>query len=159
MYTYIYENSNNNIPIYTYQYTYILKKYQYENRYGKKTLSIRKLYFCAPYVKKQRISNAQSRCNLNSELCIGQPLFLYIGGPNIFVRKSQVPGNCVFKHVLFFQLLFLSSRPPQTMGHFLDISIAGRKCLCVSGNVISWSKHFDIIILVPVFYLKMFIHI
>ena len=45
------------------------------------------------------------------------------------------------------------------MGQFLEISIAGRKCLCVSGKVVLWSKHFDIIILVPMFYLKLCNHI
>ena len=41
------------------------------------------------------------------------------------------------------------------MGHFLEISIAGRKCLCVPRKVASRSKHFDIILLVPMFYLKL----
>ena len=41
----------------------------------------------------------------------------------------------------------------------MAISLNGRKCLCVSGKVDSWCKHFDIIILDPMFYLKLCDHI
>ena len=34
------------------------------------------------------------------------------------------------------------------MGKLFEISIAGRKCLCVSGKVVSWSIHWDIRLLV-----------
>ena len=55
--------------------------------------------------------------------------------------------------MLFCELLFLSSGPPQTIGNFVDFAIVGRKCLCVSGKVVLWSKRCGIIILVPMFYL------
>ena len=55
----------------------------------------------------------------------------------------------ISKHVSFFKLLFLSSAPSQTRGFYLEISVARRKCLCVSGKVFLWSTHFDIRILVP----------
>ena len=58
---------------------------------------------------------------------------------------------------IFYRLRIQSSlisRPPQTMGQILEVSITGRKCLCVSRNVVLWSKHFDIIVLVPMFYLS-----
>ena len=79
------------------------------------------------------------------------------------VRKILIPKSsftkisfigCVSKHVLFLGLLFLSSAPPQTMGKILVMSVARRKCLCVSGKVILWPTHFDIKMLVPMFYLK-----
>ena len=46
------------------------------------------------------------------------------------------------------------SGPPQTMVTFREISIAGRKRLCMSGKVVLWSKHFDIRIYVSISYLK-----
>ena len=49
----------------------------------------------------------------------------------------------------------MCSRPPQTMGNILEISVARRKCLCVAGKVVLWSTHFDIRILVPMFFLKL----
>ena len=55
---------------------------------------------------------------------------------------------------LFFKVFFLSSRPLHTMGIVLEIWIARRKCLCVSGKVALWSKHLDIIFVVSIFYLK-----
>ena len=61
-------------------------------------------------------------------------------------------------HRLRFQafiVVFLSFRPLQRMGKVLEISIAGWKCLCVSGKVALWSKHFDIIISFPMSYLKL----
>ena len=45
------------------------------------------------------------------------------------------------------------------MGNLLEISVARRKCLCVSGKVVLWSAHFDIIVLVPMFYMKLCNHI
>ena len=59
----------------------------------------------------------------------------------------------------FFTLTFLPSKPPQTMEHFLDISAARRKCLCVPRIVVFWSTHFDIKMLVPMLYLKLRNHI
>ena len=56
------------------------------------------------------------------------------------------------KHMFFFR-----SRTPQTMDIFLDIPIAGRQCLYVSGKVVLWPKHF--VIMVPMFYLKLRNHI
>ena len=67
-------------------------------------------------------------------------VFLYRG--SVFSRKSNISKvsfiGCVSKHVLFLKLFCLSSRPPRTMGNFLEISIAWRKCLCVSGTVDSF---------------------
>ena len=54
----------------------------------------------------------------------------------------------------YFELLFLSSRPQQTIEKILKIPIAGRKCLCVSRKAVLWSEHFDIRISVPMLYLK-----
>ena len=53
--------------------------------YAFKKMEIRKLYLGTSCVKqKQGLSNAQSGCNLNSELCTEYPLF--------FV--TRVSGNC-----------------------------------------------------------------
>ena len=108
--------------------------------------------------KNQGLSSAQFRCNLSSELCIRSPLLFYIGGPEIsfpeieqFKKKGLQIQAC-----LFLNLLFGGSRPPQTMGNFLEISIAGRKCLCVSGKIVLWSKHFAIRIVVPMLCLKQY---
>ena len=43
---------------------------------------------------------------------------------------------------IIIHMLRMSSRAPQTMGQILEISVAGQKCLCVSGKVVLWSKHF-----------------
>ena len=110
--------------------------------------------FVTPCVKTQGPSSAQFRCSVNSESCIRLPLLVYIRGPETF-SKSKLKKQGVRKQpCLFLKFLFLSSRPPQTMRHFLYIWIAWRKCLCVSGNVVLWSKHFDIISLVPMTYVK-----
>ena len=109
---------------------------------------------------KYNLKIAQFRCNLNSELCIRQPLFFYIGGPNtdfLEHRKIIFHRLCI-QACLLVELIFFSSRPLRTMGQFLEISIAGRKYLCVSGNVVLWSKHFDIIILVPMLYSELHNH-
>ena len=75
-------------------------------------------------------------------------------------RKSKLSFiGCVSKYLLFYKLLFLSSRPPQTIGKILEISVAGQKYMCVSGKVVLWSTHFDITTLVPVLYLKLSNHI
>ena len=67
--------------------------------------------------------------------------------------------GCASKHILFcFNLFCFSSRQLQTMGNYLEISIAGRKCLCVSGKVVLWSKQFEIRVLVPMCYLKLCSH-
>ena len=95
------------------------------------------------------------------------PVF-YIVGPNIlFVRKSFFPSFLIvfqmyrlrIQSCLFFELLFLSSRPLQTMGICLQIAVVGRKYLCVSRKVTLWSKHLDISILGPMFYMKCSNHI
>ena len=61
--------------------------------------------------------------------------------------------GCKPKHIV------LALDPPQTIGNFLEISFAGRKCLCVSGKVALWSRHFDIRIWIPRFYLDNNIYI
>ena len=78
-----------------------------------------------------------------------------------FRKRKQTLGTtnnwyCIGcqSRVWFCCCFVLSSRPPQTMGTTLDISIARPKCLCVPGKVVLWSKHFDIRVLVPIFYLK-----
>ena len=90
---------------------------------------------------------------------LDKPCFFYIR-VLIFLKKSENskaqaanPSMCVFK------LLFLSSRPPQTMGDILEISIARRQCLRVSGKVVLWSIHFDIRILVPMSYSELWKYI
>ena len=45
------------------------------------------------------------------------------GGEHYFFKTKATNAN-----MLVWKLLFLSFRPPQTMGNFLDISIARRKC-------------------------------
>ena len=79
-------------------------------------------------------------------------LVRFVGGSN--KRKSQAANSSIF----VFQLLCLGSRPLQTVGYFLGISIAGRECLCVSGKMALWLGDVDIIILVPMFYLKLCNH-
>ena len=85
---------------------------------------------------------------------------LHMGSGNWFfitnISKTQATNPSMFA---FKVVVFLSSRPPRTIGFFLDISIAGRKCLCVSGNFDLWSQHFDIIILVLMFYLNFRTHL
>ena len=117
--------------------------------------------FCIPCGKKEgfRMHNSDAISLLN---CVFNSIsFLHKRGPIITFRKIgtfQKYGQ----HILlrfFFKLLFSSSRSPQTMGTFLDISIAGPKCLCACGKVVLWSKHFDIKMLVPMFYSKLCSHI
>ena len=55
----------------------------------------------------------------------------------------------------FLVPLFWTPDPSKTMGNFLQISIARQKCLCVSRNVVLWSKQVCIIILVLMIYLKL----
>ena len=88
--------------------------------------------------------------------------FFYTGGPILFPenrRKTTIIHRLLIQAYVFFIVALLSSRPPQTMGNILHISIAVRKCLCASGKVVLCSKHFDIIIWVPMFCLKLFNHI
>ena len=103
-----------------------------------------------PMCKKATAMNAQFRCNVNSKLCIRLPLLFYVLGPKQIFRKLKNSNmafiGCVSKHILLFQLLILSSRPLQTFGNILEISIAGWKCLCVSRSVVLWTKHLDIIL-------------
>ena len=54
------------------------------------------------------------------------------------LHRLRIQVFCVWKTVFFS-----STRPPQTMGRIMEISIAGRKCLCVSREVVLWSKHFS----------------
>ena len=56
---------------------------------------------------------------------------------------------------LSFELLFLSSRPPRTMGVFVEMMIAGRKCLCVSRKMVLWLTYFYVGILVLMTYSKL----
>ena len=65
----------------------------------------------------------------------------------------------MFKHIFFKKSLSLSSRPLQTMGNFMEVSKAGRKCLCVSRKIVLWSNHLDFIMLVPMLYSKLCNHI
>ena len=58
-----------------------------------------------------------------------------------------------------FEVSFFSSRTPQTIGNFLEVSIARLKCLCVPRKVVLWPKHVDIIMLVPTSYLKLWNYI
>ena len=60
----------------------------------------------------------------------GNPWFFAYGGPNTLAGNRTFQKYRVrIQACLFFKLRFLSSRPPQTMEHFLEISIARRKCL------------------------------
>ena len=113
--------------------------------------------FCTPYVKKQGRFNAQCSCNVNSELCIRQPLFSYIEGPEMLWGHQKL--RLRIQAFVCFKLLFWGSRPPQTIGEILEISIAGRTYLYVSGKVVLRSKNFDIRILVRMFNLKLYNHI
>ena len=70
-----------------------------------------------------------------------------------FSKSSFI--RCVSKQNLFFKLALFEFRTAANDGNFLEISIARRKCLCVSRKVVLWSKHFDIRILVPMSYLKL----
>ena len=97
-------------------------------------------------------------------MCIRLLLFFYTWGlENTIFHNSKISKvsfiGCVSRHVLLFSLLFLSSRPPQTMRKILEISVARRKYLCVTGKVVLWSTHFDIRIVIPMFYLKLCYHI
>ena len=82
--------------------------------------------------------------------------FCYERGPEINVSEDEH-----FKHIIHRLCIqcIQAFRPLQTMGNFLDISVAACRCLCVSGKVVLWSKHFDIIMLVPMLYLKFCDHI
>ena len=81
--------------------------------------------------------------------------FVRSGSRNYFCDRRHF--KCIIHrlYVLFFKLLFLSSKSLQPMGSFLEISIAGRKCLCVSRKLFLWPKHFDTRTLVPMFYMKL----
>ena len=70
-----------------------------------------------------------------------------------FSEKELYCIGCESKPFRFCKFLSLSPRHPQTTGHFLQISIARRNCLCVSGKVVLWSIHKDIENLVPLSHL------
>ena len=100
---------------------------------------------------------------MQSEFWIVQPIALAL-----LRRVSSVQELCfeywnfrsiihklrIQAHIVFL-VAFWTSRPPQRIWIFLGISIARRKCLCVSGKVVLWSKHFDIRMLVPMSYLQL----
>ena len=93
--------------------------------------------------------------------CINDNILDYILA---FLEESKQNGKCLLLHwlwiqALFFKLLYLCSRPPQTVGVFLEMSIAGRKCLCESGKVFLWSIHWAILMLVSMSYLKLWNYI
>ena len=68
-------------------------------------------------------------------------------------NKNTYCLGCNSKHfILEFALLELWT--PQTMRHSFDISIAGRKYLCMSREVVLWPIHWDIRICVPMSYLR-----
>ena len=78
-------------------------------------------------------------------------MLVYTGVSTIIVPKKTSFSKlsfigCVSKHVWFSKLLRFSSRSSQTIETFLDLFIAGRKRLCVSGKVVLWSTHSEIII-------------
>ena len=58
-------------------------------------------------------------------------------------------------HQAFVLVALLGLQTPQTIGKLMDMSIARRKCLCVSGKVVLLSKHFDIVIVVPMAHSKL----
>ena len=53
------------------------------------------------------------------------------------------------------EFIFLTSAPLQTMAIYPRVSIAGWKCLCVSGSILPWSICFYTRTLVLVLYLKL----
>ena len=71
--------------------------------------------------------------------------------PCFFTEGIQKPNNseisvigCVSKHTLLWKLFFLSSRPLQTMGKILEISVAKRKCPFVSrGSMVETLCHYN----------------
>ena len=78
-------------------------------------------------------ANKLLNCALDSLWCF------YIAGPKIsfFFRTSHIKKHRLRIQACFiFKLLLLTSRPPQTMGNFLENSIAGRESLCVSGKLV-----------------------
>ena len=76
------------------------------------------------------------------------------------VRKIYFCKNigCESKHVCF-KVALVELQTPANYGKFLEISIAGRKCMCVSGRLALWSGHFDIRFLVPMSYLELWNYI
>ena len=88
--------------------------------------------------------------------------FLDMVSMNDFVRKPNksyassigCESKRSFLEVALLELYILAKSRV-----FHAISIIGRKCLCVCGNVVLWSKYFDIRVLVPMFYLELFNHI
>ena len=83
---------------------------------------------------------------------------------NIYVYKFQNPAKnklCIGYECKYVVLgsVFPGPGPPKTTGIFLQIWIARRKCLCVSGKVVLWSIHWDIRVLVPIRYFNLWNYI
>ena len=67
--------------------------------------------------------------------------------------------GCQSKHVLFFTLLFWGWSAVQTIAFDAWVWLSSGILLWGSGNIFPWSKHFDIRMLGPMFYLKLCNHI
>ena len=88
------------------------------------------------------------------------PCFVYIGGGWFFNRKFE---NIIYSRLriqtcFVFLVALFELQTPETLRIILEFSIAGWQCLCVSGKVVLWSKHFDIRVLVPMLYVKLCNH-
>ena len=88
-------------------------------------------------VKNWKKLHGSSSVELN--IYIGKILFIYTFSYIVFSKNVYPIVGGESNHISFGKLLFLSPRAPQTTGLFLDISIARRKCLCVSWNILLWS--------------------
>ena len=126
MYLYIY------IYIYIYIPTYKYKKCNYTN------------ILCITCVKKQVQSNAQFRCNFNSDLYIRHPLFFLRRESELCSRNSESSKGigCESKHVCFQSYSFWALYPCKRRSISWEIDSRA-------------AKHFDIIIWIPMLYQKL----
>ena len=102
---------------------------------------------CTPCVKKQRLSNAQFRCNVKSELNIRQ-LFFLNGGHIFFGCRIFQNMGCETKHVCFLSCFVFELQAPAIDGSF-PRKVDSRAVMSVR----LWCS--DIRIVVPMSYFKL----
>ena len=98
-------------------------------------IHLRKNVFFTTCVKNKGCVMYNSDAISILNFALDNPCFFH-RGPEIIFRKSIFQKTRLrIQACCFFKLLVLSSWNPQTMGVFLHISIARRKCLCVPRKV------------------------
>ena len=143
----IYINTNVDPYIHIYIYMYIRKI---------QSMKLRKTCVVFHVQENRELLNALFRWNLDYELCIWSPLGFTRGVRKLLLRNSEITEissfGCKSKHV-FFLLLFLSSRPQQTIEEILaEISVRVWK----GGFLVETPRHSN---LGPIFDLRLCNHV